>query len=620
MRFVKHKLRSYGASNGDISTDSLYGLSGGLSDDISHARSMSNMIKSGEGKIQKRAGYSVCPQRDQPASIGSVHVLHKYGGDVFYYLSNGNIRSVSNTFSKDNALPFDATDMKSVQLGEYMIFVGGALMITNGYTGAVYYWYQGETGGTVSPIYIPTLYIANTPSGSGHAYEGVNMLSKKVMEQYAGDGSSVRFYTHLKGDSYEVYLKNQSGEWAKSVYKSYGENYVEFETAPPPPAVTGEDNVRVMYTYDGYDKAFDEMASCNCAATFGVGGLADRVFLSGSIASPGKIFYSHMDKPLYFADIDYIKVGDCETDVFAMNRRGDTLAVIADGLIYTIAGREGQEGAVKQDALFVITDVYATPEPVGITDTCIFMDEPVYLTREGVCAVTASGILDERCADVRSGRINHLLLKENLGTLKMCTLHDMLFIYGGEHIYVLDGRQYKTRGTERLYEGFVWDGIPAKHMWEYHGRLYFTDGIRVYRFNTGENKNDYRDERAEGEFYPISAYWETETLYPSDFKDFKFFSRIGVRLDCDISTNVRVSTVFDMEKPREIIGYDGYFSRFAYSELDYGAFTYCTSITNCVKTARLLHKKGRGVSVRFENDRLCSPMKITAFGAEYIKT
>ena len=78
--------------------------------------------------------------------------------------------------------------------------------------------------------------------------------------------------------------------------------------------------------------------------------------------------------------------------------------------------------------------------------------------------------------------------------------------------------------------------------------------------------------------------------------------------------------VFDMEKPREIIGYDGYFSRFAYSELDYGTFTYCTDITNCVKTARLLHKKGRGVSVRFENDRLCSPMKITAFGAEYIKT
>ena len=619
MAFVRHKLRSYGASTGDISTDRLYGLSGGILRDTSHARSMSNMIKSGDGAVAKRIGYSVFDAKYAPSSVGSVHIYKKYGGDVLYYLSDKNIRTVLNQVATDTALPFDAGGMKSVQIGKYMVFTGGGLIIANAYTGAVLYWYGNESGGAIAPVYLPTIYIANTPDGAGHAYEAVNLLNRQVAEQYAGDGTAVKFFTHLSGTGFEAYTKNTDGSWSRVWPKSVGENYVEFETAPPKPDVTGEDNVRIVYTYDGYEDAFFNISSCNCSAVFGVGGMADRVFLSGSIENPGKIFYSHMDNPLYFADLDYIKVGDCETDVYAMCRRGDTLAVVTGGLIYTVAGTQGQEGAIKQDALFVITDVYSTPSPAAISDCCIFMDEPVYITKEGVCAVTTSGILDERCADLRSGTVNSLLLKEDIKALRMLTYRDMLIIYGGKRIYLLDGRQYKSRGTERLYEGFVWDDIPAKHMWEQHDRLFFTDGSLVFRFNTGQSGYDYADERKKGEFYPINAYWESERLYPSDFKDFKFFTRVGIRLDADENTNVRITAEFDNDKARLVMDYSGRFLKFAYGSTDYSTFTYNINRPDDIGVVRLLHKKGRGVVLRFENNKPDCPMKITAFGAEYMK-
>lgn len=619
MGFVKQKLRSYGASGGDISTDRLYGLSGGILKDISHARSMSNMIKSDDGAIQKRPGYSIYQDDNAPASIGSVHVLYKYGGDVFYYLSDKNVRVVKNGVATDTAIPFDASNMKSVQLGNYMVFVGNGLIIADGYTGGVFYWYNNERGGTIGSIYVPTLYIANKPSGAGSAYEAVNLLNQRVAEQYIGDGSSTVFKTHLHGDYFEAYIKGKDGMWGMVPIKSHGSDYVEFETAPSPPSVAGEDNVRISYCYDGYGDAFRNISSCNVAATFGVGGMADRVFLSGSIANPGKVFYSHMDNPLYFADIDYIKVGDCETDVHTMNRRGNTLAVVADGLVYTVTGSAGQDAAIKQDALFVISNVYSTPNPVSFTDSYIFMDEPVYITNEGVCAITASGILDERCADIRSGTINDLLLKEDLKSLRMVTHRDLLIIYGGSRVYLLDGRKYKARGTERLYEGYVWDDIPAKNMWEYEDRLYFTDGTRIYRFNTGENRSDYRDERSIGEFYPINAYWETEYLYPSDFKDFKFFSRVGIRLDTSFNTNVRIKLKFDNEQSRFVSDYYGRFSRFDYGDMDYFNFVYAGERKTSIHTFRLMHKKGRRMVLRFENDIIGCPMKITAFGAEYMK-
>jgi hypothetical protein len=53
--------------------------------------------------------------------------------------------------------------------------------------------------------------------------------------------------------------------------------------------------------------------------------------------------------------------------------------------------------------------------------------------------------------------------------------------------------------------------------------------------------------------------------------------------------------------------------------MDYRFFTYIAGRPCEVGVARLLHKKGRGVALRLENGKINCPMKITAFGAEYMK-
>lgn len=618
MGYIRHKTRSASAGSGDISTDKLYGVAGAGAESPSRASMCVNMVKSGSGAISKRQGYNPAEWEHAPDSIGSVHIYEAYNGDVVYYLFGNTVRQVRNGTATDYTVPFDTGECRSLQMGQCMVFFGGGLMIANAVRGTLSYWHGNSCGGSADDSYLPTIYIANTPGGAGSAYEAVNLLNRRVAEQYAGDGSSTVFSVHLEGSGYTAYVKTTGGSWQQVAISDSTDSTVTLASAPPKPDIEGEDNVRIEYIYDGHASSFRKVSGCKCGAVFGVGGMGDRVFLSGSLQFPGVVYYSHMDEPTYFADLDYIKVGDCETDVFAMTRRGDTLALIADGSIYTVVGTQGQTAALKQDALFAISDIYSTPQPEGRALPRIFMDEPVYITRDGICAITPSGILDERCADIRSARINPWLLKEELSALSLLVFRDMLFIYGGERIYLLDGRQYTQVGTERRYEGFIWEDIPAVYMWVYRDALYFTDGQGIFRMNDGECARDFCDERAAGEYYPINAYWESPVLYPSDFKDFKYFTRVGVRMDTGTNADIRVVAVFDGDPPREVMGYSGRLSRFCY-EVDYGSFCYKGYGVRGAHTARLLHKRGKGLRLRFENGKLRSSMTLLAYGAEFMK-
>ena len=72
----------------------------------------------------------------------------------------------------------------------------------------------------------------------------------------------------------------------------------------------------------------------------------------------------------------------------------------------------------------------------------MFDNEVLYLTSEGVCAVTASGVMDERCAQIRSAYINRWLLEENLKDCVMTACGDFLVISNRMgRLYLLDGGQ-----------------------------------------------------------------------------------------------------------------------------------------------------------------------------------
>lgn len=613
MRYVRHTKRGASVSYGSVGAQSIYGIDGG---EGSHSRAadLENMIMSESGAVQKRPGYVT----DSVRAAKRVYTYDSYAGRTVFYLNGSTLNYVTDGNEYTYDAGFSVEDMRALQWDTYMFFFGGGGLIAADIKhGVISHWCVGGCGGGYRDAYLPTLYIGCTPEGAGASYEPVNLLCDRVAEQFQGDGQSREFTVHLDGDDFEAYVKAQDGGWERVALASHSRRVAELESAPPKPDITGEDNVRIVYARPDFLTRLTDLVLCTCGAAFGVDGHRDRVFLSGNKARPGRVYYSHMDNPLYFADLDYIKVGDSETDVFALSREGERLCVITDSNIYTVRGTAGDTLAVVHDALFAIEDIFPTPTPVGNTPPVIFMGEPVYITREGVTAISPSGVLDERCADVRSERLNRLLKKERLDDMEMTVWGDCLVISNRrDKLYLLDGQHYTTRGFSRRYEGYVWTGITAKCLFTEDGELLFSDGERICRFIDGA----YADERERGGLFPIKCFWESDLLYPSDFKDLKLYTDVGVRTRCNSQCNMRILVRQDGGEWETVRDYSGALGYFDYGSIDYGSFTLRPRAVSEAVSVRLCKKRGQGIALRFENDKLFCNMAIVAYNADYIKT
>ena len=617
MRYVNHKLRGAGAQGGSIRANRLYGINGGGHDsDPCRAEWLENLVPDRAGTVTKRNGFT----KKQSAKIDALAVYDAYLTRYIIYLSEGVLYSVEGERVLSHSLPFDTSGMRPVRMGSYQFFIGGGrLVIYYPFIDEILYFYDGGMGGDTYTAYIPTIYIANTPDGAGASYEGVNMLCDRVAETCQGDGSSKTFKTHLEIEgSVDIYQKNEAGEWKKCELESRDAYSVTFKTAPTESAVEGEDNVKIVYAYKVKQPLFKKLSGCESFCVFGVGGNRDRLFLSGNVAHPGCVFYSALDNPLYFCDLDYIKVGDSETDVCSLAYYGSHLAVITDDGIYTVTGGAGQSGAIKQDALFLTDSFIASPLPVANVPSHIFGGEPVYLTFDGVYAVGASGILDERCADLRSQRINDALKSEDLKNCTMTVWGDRLVISNAsDRLYILDSRQYSAYEGQpyarRQYEGYVWTGINAKVMWTVDDTLCFSNENGVFAFDGG-----YCDELSEGELVPIDAYWQTPCLYTNDLSGTKLFNTLSILVGG--SSNLTVSARFDNAPWIKIKDYDASMRVFGYGGFDYGFFTYRSYVHSFLQKIRLLHKKGMGITLKIQNDRKDEPMTLVRFAVDYFTT
>lgn len=145
------------------------------------------------------------------------------------------------------------------------------------------------------------------------------------------------------------------------------------------------------------------------------------------------------------------------------------------------------------------------------------LDDPLFLSRSGVAAITSSSLTGEKIIQGRSYYLNAQLTNEpTLAEAEAAVWNGMyLLAVPGGHVYVLDARQSKVYRSAALgdfvYEGFYWENIPAL-CWLVHRsgadeELYFgtADG-RIGKFNTDmEGVNRYSDDGA-----GISAVWATK--------------------------------------------------------------------------------------------------------------
>jgi hypothetical protein len=499
-------------------------------------------------------------------------------------------------------------------------------------------------------VYLPTVSVGGTPSGAGTGLEPVNLLNPFVCERFAGDGSSKEFLLSVpaqdssSANTIKAQVLNESGQWETVTGVTIQNSKAVFAAAPAKSPVTGEDNIQITYlrSSGAVGTGYGYISYCRCYCNFGAAGYKDRVFVSANSEQPNRVWYSGMDKPLYFGDIFSLDIGNSDIQVKGLAGQDTRLAVITSTDIYLVEAKISaqQSDGISDYALpviFVVSATFPALRPIGYKEPVVFGNEVVYLSEGGVCAITTSGIMDERYAQIRSALINGWLLYENLENCSMGTCGDFLVINNGEgRLYLLDGKQFSKEQSEpfsyRQFEGFIWEDILANYIWYFKGKLYFIgEQNAVYEMDfKAKDIESFNDQNIKPngdiESVPIKAYWETPYIYGQDFYKTKVFTHFALLLKrafnengYSLVTGVRVMYKKGNKPWKVLKDYDLSMSYFSFLNFDFANFTFKTSISSFTVSKKIKIKKEDCIKFRFENSKLNQPFYLQEFGLEYVQ-
>lgn len=462
-------------------------------------------------------------------------------------------------------------------------------------TGAEYLVYDGTSLKAASELAaVPLTSSGRNPDGTeGGSYEPVNLLTPKRKNGFVADGTAKVYQLDVIGlDSMAVtaVVNDKSIAEGNGLTVDRTTGKVTFSTAPAKPAVDGADNVIITFakTVAGYA---DRIGKCTLAALYGVG-RNDRVFLSGNPDYPATDWWCWFENPAYFPDNNYADIGPQSSRIMGYSRIGAYLAIHKedneqDSTIYlrsanSLAGNtaDTSEQIAAEQVAFPTVQGVAGVGAVAAGAFAQLLDEPLFLARTGVYALTSSTITAERTAQNRSYFIDAALTKEpDLASAVAVQWNGYYLLAVGGRCYVLDGKQNKAyqpqSGGSYVYECYYWENVPAVCFLERTGELFFgtADG-RLCRFNTDREKMDrYNDDGA-----AITACWTTKADDDGDFMLRKTMLKRGsgvmvkpytrssvqvtLRTDADFGVPARYATidVFDWE--------DIDFARFAFNSND----------------------------------------------------
>jgi hypothetical protein len=308
---------------------------------------------------------------------------------------------------------------------------------------------------------------------------------------------------------------------------------VTFTTAPSDSE--GIDNVIITFakTVAGYA---DRIKKCTFLAIFGVGNNL-RVFVSGNPDYPNYDWYSGLQDPTYFPDLNYTTIGSesvaikgyaphqgvmhiiKEESDFDTNIWTRTIETYTDGTIYfPVRPQNSSVGMVATESVKVINDV------------------PVFLSLKGAYQITSTYIEDERGLQLISKKMNPKLLKES-------NLEDAIaFDHDGKYGISINGYLYVFDYNNKL-EAYRWKGFNASCFFEHEGRLYFgaNDSGKVYivnRFDEEGNTGDF-------DGVAIEAFWKSKMMAMDRANFYKMIDNIAttvVPLTSQTNLDIYIST------------------------------------------------------------------------------
>lgn len=368
--------------------------------------------------------------------------------------------------------------------------------------GKNYLVYDGEKiTNVLETAYIPTTYINIIPNGEnadiGVEYEQRNILQPKFKTTFIADGTTTEFYLNENelDEISEVKLYgNVVAESDYTVDLLHGK--VTFNTAPTKPQETvqiaAEDGGSIYYPeqYAGVEitakKVFTSISgvtdecsviselitNCTICAIYD-----NRVFLSGNPDYPNHIFYcarnttGYVD-PTYFGILNYMQDGVGIAPITGMITVADTLMVLKndtqqDGSTYFHTATE--TGNDLQPKIYPSSQGLSG---IGCLGACVnFLDDPIFVSRLGVEAVSQLSVRNERANEHRSSLIDAKIANMDLSSAMVCEWNGYLLLLVDGNIFMADSRQTYTHAI----------GVP-QYEW------YFIEGVGVYKNQYPEYK------------------------------------------------------------------------------------------------------------------------------------
>lgn len=463
-----------------------------------------NMIRDVPGKVRKRMGYEKYRQYD-----GRINAMFYFDDEILVHAGTKIYRDGETPVEIANGV----ADVKS-----YASRLNDKLWLLDGTTLWVYGKFDGaqkEFKAAQDIAYVPTVTISRPPNGGGTSFNPVNMLSDARKESFLGTEDATEYvlsFSPLTEATVMVEVMNEDGEFIKktededfSVNRETGT--VTFTSAPGKSPVTGEDNVIIEYSVENEDYK-DKVNGCTFSICYGVAGASDRLFISGNEKYPNLDFFSQYNDPTYFGDLWYGTIGQTHSPIVGYSIVRQNLATHKNGEdnernIYLRYGSLDEDG----DPQFTLEGIIQGEGAIS-AHTFGFIDEPMFLTKRGVCATTPYSYNSERYVQNRSFFLNGKLLKEDLTESYACRYKDFFMLAVNGKVYILDGLVKSTENSTRSdyqLEAYLWDNIPARIITNVNDRLFFgTESGAVYRFfNDEELSTSYADDGN-----AIAARWD----------------------------------------------------------------------------------------------------------------
>ena len=466
------------------------------------------MIRDEIGRVRKRMGYHTTAQYS-----ARINGAHGWRGEIFLHSGGALYRKTQLLGAMKDAFS------ESRVLGKHLCLLDGeALRLLKEEQNDA-----DETVYTLSKArdlaYIPTVILSRNPDGEGTAYEDYNLLGAGFTNSFLGAASKTVY--QLTDDDLDETPVTAQVMTAKNVWttKTEGTDFsvnrqtgvVTFSTAPGASPVLGEDNVRITAykTREGYADRIDH---CTVSTLFGVNGAADRLFLSGNPDFPNRDWYSAQNDPTMFGDTCYGVLGQETSAVTGYSVVAGRLAAHKD------ASEDGRNVILRTGTLdsdgkeeFRIESTLLGGGDIAPRAHAYLGAEPLFLTGQGVFAITSADVTGEKVSQSRSAFLDARLTKEeNLADAFALVWNDFYLLCVNSRVYALDLLQKTYLRDEPYstyqYEGYVLEDIPARVMWSDGETLCFgTESGAVMTFYS--DKNDPASYQDNGK--AIRAYWTT---------------------------------------------------------------------------------------------------------------